>query len=142
MDSFCSFPAALQTIKQLTKYGAVGFFSNVAGYSVYLLLTYLGATPKLTMTLLYVVGVCVGFWGNSKYTFACAGFKEGVVFRYVVASLLGYLMNLSLLFLFVDCLGLPHQGVQAVAILLVAILLFVLFRLFVFSENKTLVVRE
>ena len=41
------------SLAQLTRYALVGIVSNLAGYLVYLLVTYLGVTPKITMTLLY-----------------------------------------------------------------------------------------
>jgi len=45
---------------------------------------------------------------------------------------IGYLANLALLYVFTDRLGYPHQVVQAAAIFVVAGILFLLFRFFVF----------
>ena len=45
----------------------------------------------------------------------------------------GYLMNLAILFVFVDKMGFAHQWVQAVAIFVVAGYLFLAFKFFVFA---------
>ncbi len=119
---------------QLFRYGLVGLASNLVGYLVYLLLTHFGATPKITMSILYVVGATIGFWGNRKLTFAHTGNLMGAGVRYVIAHCFGYLINLSILMLMVDKLGYPHQWVQAAAIFVVAGFLFLVFKFFVFAH--------
>ncbi len=57
--------------------------------------------------------------------------------RYVVAHVMGYLINFMLLMIFVDHIGYPHQWVQAAAIFVVAIFLFVTFKFIVFAETGT-----
>lgn len=120
---------------QLIRYGVVGIVSNLAIYFVYLLITYLGVEPKIVMTLVYVVGAFIGFVGNRKWTFAHRGDSSSAALRYVLAHLFGYLLNFLILFTFVDYLGYAHQWVQAVAIIIVAGYLFVVFKYFVFREK-------
>jgi putative flippase GtrA len=120
---------------QLIRYGLVGVVSNTAIYFVYLLITYLGLEPKTAMTLVYIVGAIIGFIGNRKWTFAHRGDSSGAALRYVPAHLSGYLLNFLILFTFVDRLGFAHQWVQAVAIMIVAGFLFIVFKYFVFRER-------
>ena len=122
---------------QFFKYAAIGFTINGIGYCVYLALTHLGTTPKLTMTVLYSSAVLIGFLANRRYTFQHSGHLGSAAFRYLLAYFAGYLLNLSLLLLFVDLLGFAHQIVQAVAIFVVAIFLFVLSRVFVFAPEHS-----
>ena len=122
------------SVSQLFRYAIVGITINFAGYIVYLLITYLGGTPKITMTILYGAGVVTGFFGNRKLTFSHEGGLIETGVRYFIAHCLGYLINLIILFLFVDKLGYAHQLVQAVAILVVAGFLFPMFKYFVFRE--------
>ena len=121
---------------QLLRYGLVGAASNISGYLVYLLITYFGVEPKLTMTLVYAAAATIGYVGNRQWAFAHKGAVLGSSARYLIAHLLGYTLNLSILYIFVDRLGYAHQWVQAVAIAVVAGFLFVLFRYFVFPANK------
>jgi putative flippase GtrA len=123
-------------MKQLIRYGFVGVLSNVAVYFIYLLFTtYLGVEPKIAMTLVYVIGATLGFFGNRKWTFAHRGNTTSAVFRYVMAHFFGYLLNYLILLTFVDRLGYAHQLVQAVAIVVVAGFLFIEFKYFVFRKK-------
>lgn len=123
------------SFEQLIRFAFVGIVSNLAGYLLYLLLTYFGATPKLTMTLLYVVGATIGYIGNRNLTFAHKGSLFGSGVRYLLAHCVGYGINLVILIIFVDKLGYPHQWVQAVAIFVVAGCLFIAFKFFVFTHK-------
>ena len=128
-------PLKSKTLRQLFRYGMIGLLTNFLGYALYFFLTYLWSSPKLTMTVLYSAGALIGFFANRRFTF-CHDGRIGVAgMRYMFAQLLGYLLNLSLLVLFVDRLGFAHHLVQAVAIVVVAIFLFVLLRFFVFAPQ-------
>jgi putative flippase GtrA len=122
-------------LRQLFSYGIVGLLTNSLGYSLYLSLTYLWNSPKLTMTVLYSSGAIIGFFANRRLTFRHDGPIGLVSMRFMLAHLLGYFLNLSLQVFFVDVLGFAHQLVQALAIFVVAIFLFVSFRYFVFAPQ-------
>lgn len=119
---------------QIFRYGLVGFAVNLLGYMVYLLITYLGGTPKSTMSILYGLGATISFWGNRKLTFAHQGSVLASGTRYLIAHCFGYVINLVILIVMVDKLGYAHQWVQAIAILIVALFLFFALKLFVFGK--------
>jgi putative flippase GtrA len=56
--------------------------------------------------------------------------------RYVIAYVIGYLINFGLLAIGVDHLNLPHQIVQAVAIVIVASSLFLMHKFWVFTQSR------
>lgn len=118
---------------QLSRYAMVGLASNTMGYLLYLLLTYLGMGPKTAMTLLYLVGVMNSFYFNRSWSFQYEGRGPVAFVRYVAAYALGYVLNFAILWSGVERLGLPHQGVQFVAVVLVAGVLFFLHRHWVFA---------
>lgn len=126
---------AQRSVPQLFRYVLVGLLSNAAGYLVYLVLTYYDGTPKLTMSLLYWVSAAVGFFGNRNLTFEHQGSILGAGIRYGIAHCIGYLLNLSMLVVFVDKLAFPHQWIQGVAIFAVAAFLFLAFKVFVFPVS-------
>lgn len=126
---------AKSPVGQLARYGLVGLASNLSGYLVYLFITYWGTEPKRTMTLLYIVGASIGYFGNRQWTFAHKG-GLGAGGRYLIAHLFGFLVNLLILLTFVDRLGYSHQWVQAVAICVVAGFLFLAFKYFVFPKGE------
>lgn len=123
---------------QLVRYGLVGLTSNLTAYLVYLFITDWGVEPKVAMTLVYVLGVVIGFAGNRKWTFNQRGDNKRTIAKYAAAHLSGYLLNWLILFSFVDRLGYAHQWVQAAAIIVVAGFLFVVFKRLVFINNGTL----
>jgi len=120
---------------QIISYGLVGVATNLVIYCVYLLITYLGVEPKMAMTLVYIIGASIGFVANRKWTFAHGGNVGKAAVGYVAAHMSGYLLNFLILYIFVDRLGYAHQAVQAMAIIIVAGLLFVVFKYFVFHEK-------
>lgn len=125
------------TVAQLFRYGLVGVATNLFGYFIYLLITYWGVEPKVLITFMYPIGAAIGYFGNRQWAFAHEGPVWRSIARYCAAHFFGYLMNLSILILFVDELGYPHQWVQAVAIILVAGFLFFAFKYFVFPKQKS-----
>lgn len=135
MNDLFSPIANRQSAIQLIRYALVGVASNLIGYIIYLLITYLGGTPKLTMTLLYIVGATISFVGNSKLTFCHRGSYLGAGMRYAVVYCTGYLINIGILVVMVDILGYAHQYVQGCAILVVAGLLFLALKFFVFRQQ-------
>lgn len=125
-----------ETFRQLFSYALIGVLTNVLGYAIYLFLTHLWGAPKITMTALYVVGASVGFFANRRYTFRHDGSIGVAGVRYLLLQTAGYLLNLAVLLVFVDWLGVAHQIIQAIAIIVVAIFLFVMSRVFVFSQSS------
>ena len=134
MNSSHEYTGRRALARQLFRYALVGIASNATAYLVYLLITSIGLSPKLAMSFLYIVGATVGFVGNRHLTFAHQGGLLGSGARYVLTHAIGYLVNLTILVVFVDHLNYPHQEVQAVAVLVVAAYLFFALKLFVFPS--------
>ncbi len=126
-----------KVFSQLLRYAFFGVLKNSLGYSVYLLFTYFGVSPKVVISFLYIVGAIVGFWGNRKLIFSHQGSLGKAGVRYLIAHFFGYLLNLGILIVMVDKLGHAHQGAQIIAIFVVAGFLFITFKFFVF-ESTTL----
>lgn len=121
---------------QLLTYATIGVVTNLIGYTLYLLLTFIGSSPKLTMTFLYGIGATINFYANKRLTFSHKGGTLGAGFRYVIAYFAGYFLNFFILIVMVDKLHYPHQIVQGAAILIVAIFLFLSCKYYVFYETS------
>ena len=120
---------------QVVRYGVVGVLNNLLGYLIYLVVTWAWLDPKLAVTLMYPIGAVTAYFGHAKYSFTYSGQTSHGIARYVFAHLIGYGANIGLLYVFSDLLQFPHQLVQAVAIVVVAGVLFLLFRYFVFPNR-------
>lgn len=126
-------PAARpSTVRQVLRFGLVGLATNAVGFAIYLGLTQLGVPPMLAMSVVYGAGVLQGFWANRRWTFRFQGAGWPALARYCAAYAIGYLINLGSLYVLVERLGHPHAFVQAAMVFVVAALLFVLQRYWVF----------
>ena len=120
---------------QLSRYAVVGLASNAFCYLLYLTFTYVGMGHKTAMTLFYSIGVIQSFYFNRGWSFSHTGNTSSSFVRYVAAYVLGYLLNLGILALGVDLLNYPHQLIQAAAIVIVAMALFILHKFWVFAPD-------
>ena len=116
-------------------YGVIGVINNLAWFSVYLLVTYLGVDPKLAMAVLYFLGATMSYVGNRRWSFRHEGQVSTSFAKYVVAHIGGIAINYAMLVVFVDRMGYPHQLVQGLAIFVVAAYLFVAMKLLVFKPQ-------
>ncbi len=122
--------------RQLVRYGLVGLGINAALYAFYLLLVFWGTEPKTSMSVVYVIGLGIGFYGHRKLTFFhTENFKHAIA-RYLISHLGGYGINFFLLLVLVDFMGLSHALVQAVSVFIVAAYLFIIFKYWVFAEKN------
>ena len=125
-----------KSVIQLFRYGVVGVLNNLLGYGIYLLVTFFWLDPMVAISLLYPVGATTAYFGHSKYAFSYQGKHSYALARYVIAHIIGYGVDVFMLYLFWEKLKYPHQIVQAVAIVVVAGVLFLLFKYFVFPHSK------
>lgn len=122
--------------RPILRFAVVGITCNSIGYLAYLALTWLDVPFKLAMSLLYALGICISFLGNRNWAFQHRGNVKRAAWRFGLAHVAGYVLNLGLLTLFVDKLGYPHEWIQAAAIFVVGGFLFVIFKLFVFRHYQ------
>lgn len=111
-----------------------GLLMNGISYALYLLLISYGFNLKLTITMLYLTNATIGFFSNRNLVFLYKGTLSGSGIRYILTHCLGYFINLSILHIFVNEFGYKHEIVQATAIIIVSIFLFVSFKFFVFKS--------
>jgi putative flippase GtrA len=123
-------------LRQIFLYGVVGVVNNSLGYGIYLGLTFLGLDPKITISMLYPIGAATAYFGHSRYSFDYTEKGFGAPLRYIVAHAISFNVNLSMLYVFWQLVGWPHQLVQAMAILVCAGVLFLLFKYFVFPGGR------
>jgi putative flippase GtrA len=121
--------------RQFSRYAIIGVVSNLIIYLAYLLLTASGIGHKTAMTFLYIIGVLQTFFFNKNWSFQYDGASMPALRRYIITYGFGYLFNLAMLMLLVDFLGYPHQIVQGIMIIVVAVTVFLLQRYWVFRGN-------
>lgn len=121
--------------RAILSYFLIGLTLNCCIYGVYLFITHFFGWVKFTMTLLYLVAAVMNFFANRRFTFQDNGKIGSAGARFIGVQAVGYVFNLTILILFVDWLEFPHQIVQAISIILVAVFLFVSMQIFVFKQS-------
>lgn len=124
-----------KTIAELIRYGVVGVTHNLLGYLVYLLVTWLGADPKVAVAILYPIGTTVSYLANRRWTFNHKGEVSQSMARYVSMHLFGYCLNLAIIVVGVDVLAFPHQLVQLFATGFLATLFFIMSKFLIFNAD-------
>ena len=122
--------------RQAMRFGIVGLASNVVLYLLYLLFTTAGMGHKTAMTLLFAIGTLQTFVFNKRWTFGHQGLLHATFVKYLSIYSLAYLLNLTALMVFADHLGFPHQIVQGVMVVTLALMLFLLQRYWVFRAPE------
>lgn len=126
---------SLHALRQLVYFGVIGITINALGYLLYLFLTSQGINPKNVVTVFYFIGTILTFLLNKSVTFSYKGRSNRAFWRFLLAYGFGYFVNLSGLIIGVDWLEFPHQLVQAVMIIVVGLMLFILQKLWVFRSH-------
>lgn len=121
--------------REIATFILIGVLANLLGFCLYSLLTYCGLSPAQAVCILYPIGSVISFYANKTKTFGVSGLEFSFVWRYVLAQCSGLLINLLLLRILVDGLGLNHHLVQLFSIGVVAAFLFVSMRWFVFRRS-------
>lgn len=126
-----------KTTSQLLRYAFNGLLLNGIGYCFYLLATRIGLSPILAVTILYPIGIILSFFTHKLFSFKVV--KSQKTFRdlitFTTIYFLGYLLNISLIYVFHNIFKWPHQIVQFCSIIIVAFFLFFLNKFFVFNTT-------
>lgn len=122
--------------RQFARWVIVGVVTNTVLYLAYLALTRSLFAPQAAMTVVYVAGMLLGFVGNRLWSFEHAGRIDTALLRYVAVYALGYVINFAGLEIGVDMLGFPHEFVQGAMVIVVATVMFLMQKLFVFADPR------
>ena len=120
---------------QIVRYYSAGLVTNIVGYIIFLLLVSIGIECKLAASLIYLVGVLISFYINREYVFVSNVSFGSSVPMLILMMFLGYVINMSILFCFVDVLAFDPGIVQLMSALIVSLYFFIFNRFFVHRES-------
>jgi len=125
-------------LKKLIRYGVIGLTTNGISFGIYIYMTdYMGMSPEISVTILYVVTAGASYLLNRRVTFAYEGSWLWSMTRYVIMHIGGYLLNIVMLYVCVTMYHMPHQYVELAAIFVSAIYLYLISNWFVFRTSHT-----
>jgi putative flippase GtrA len=119
-------------VVQFVKFGIVGVSNTLIFFLVYTLLLKAGVWYVAASGVGFAVGAINGFLWNRRWTFRGHVGDALTPVRWFVVQTSGLLVNLGLVYLFVDGLGLGELEGQAVTIVIVTVLTFFVNRAWTF----------
>ena len=120
--------------RQLARYGVVGLASNGIAFVVYLVITRLGFQPEATAAGLYLIGASISYIGNYSWTFSSTKSHKATLPRFALAHVAGFTVQIALISFLYRAIGLKHQMSQLVTVGCVAVMLFLLFKYYVYAR--------
>ena len=123
--------------KEFVRYACVGAATNAVGFLLYALFTKLGLSPILTISIFYPIQIGLAFYLNKKWSFSHQGRISTSAVRYLIAYLVCYVLNVAVLKFFSGYLNYSHLIVQAIAIFVMALLLFMAQKFWVFHGHDS-----
>ena len=122
----------LELIGQSARYGAVGLVNTLVGYTCIAVLQAAGVGAHEANAAGFVLGLCIGYVLNSRFTFRFRGSHAGAIARFVVAFLLAFLINQGVLAIALRALPSQVYVAQALAVASYAVVMFLALRSMVF----------
>lgn len=125
----------LSELLRLFRFGIIGLMAAAIHYLVVVALVELGGTAPL---LANVGGFATAFWcsyfGHRHWTFADRRATNATrsFFRFLATAVLGFLLNQLLFYLLLTHVNLPYFISLAIVVVVVAVLTYVLTRLWAF----------
>jgi putative flippase GtrA len=118
--------------KQFASYAIIGLVSNGLGFLCFAALTWLGMGPASAISIVYLGCVALTFIFNKSLSFNHKGRISTSAVKYLFSYSACYVLNVAVLKFFSGYLGYSHLAVQAIAIFVIALLLFIAQKFWVF----------
>jgi len=125
---------AKQDLIEIAKAAPLSLFLNLTGYIAFVVLVRNGLDPKISISFLYPVMVALSYFLYGNLVFH-GEYSKNSLFKFIITHISGYLANLLLLFIFIDIFALTHELSQLIAMVIVALYLFLIFKFVVFTNQ-------
>jgi putative flippase GtrA len=112
----------MKVSQKFIRYGIVGAFGTVTHVGLLaLLVEVLSLPPVVSSSAAFVVVVIISYCLNYKWTFRAKSKHTTALFRYTTVSLVGFSLNLGIMYLIVDVLHLWYLIGQMISIIVIPI---------------------
>jgi len=93
--------------------------------------------PIIAVSIFYPLGVLYSYFAHKRFSFQNSDKKNWQsIIKYITIYVMGYFLNIGLIYIFYNILDYPHQIVQLIAIFIVAGFLFTALKFIVFKNNN------
>lgn len=119
---------------QLLRYGLSGIVINLSLYFTYLVLVGFGSLPVIASTIVFCIGVPISLSTHRHFTFQSDQISKVRKAIFILSYIFGYLTQIGILSILHYDLGFTHQISQAIAICVVALVIFIVQKQIVFKR--------
>ncbi len=123
-------------MRQFLKFATVGGFNALISLATYALLLLAGVWYVVATILAYAIAMLVGYTLNRRWTFRAGAFQASTLVKYLCVQLAGLGMNVGLLVLFVELVGVAEFPAQLLTLPAVASFSFLASRRWVFRAAR------
>ncbi|MDG1838335.1 MAG: GtrA family protein [Phycisphaerales bacterium] len=123
------------TRRQAIRYGIVGVSVNALALIAFSILVTGGMYHHIAATLVFVVAMSASYTVNRNWSFEFRGSVRRSMAGYAFIYFCAWGLNLAVLWIGIDLLGIHHTVVQGLAIIGIACLLFIAQRYWIFKSD-------
>jgi putative flippase GtrA len=127
-------PTAQRELRHAIKYGIVGLVNVAIDFAVYALLVSFGTWYVAAKALSLIVATANGYTWNRLWTFRAGPHSNSILSKYVTVQLGCYAINVAVLAVLIEVLGMGAITAQAIALPFIAGLSFLAQRLWTFGS--------
>jgi putative flippase GtrA len=121
--------------RRFLRFAVVGGSNGVVTFTVYTLLLAIGVAYPVAAIVGYAAGILNGYTWNRLWTFETGSFHFPEFSRYVVVQGSGLLLNLLLLYVLIDRLGMARGLSEILSIVPVVLLTYIFNRWWTFQPR-------
>jgi putative flippase GtrA len=125
---------AHREVRRAAKYGIVGMTNLAIDFTVYAILVLVGVWYPAAKTIAFVIATANGYTLNRLWTFRAGAHRGVILTRYAVVQVSGLLVNLALLVVLVEVVGVSKIAAQALVLPFVAAGTFLAQRIWTFGH--------
>jgi len=137
MDHTKHTPQLMAIFKKFLSFNLVGLINTAITYGIYALAIAVGLNHFIALCIDYALGLIISFFLNKNFTFKIRKKADIEMFlKMIVAYIPSFLINIGLLWLFIDKFNMNKYLSQFIALAIVALFSFFMQHKFVFNYRK------
>lgn len=124
---------------QTIKFLVVGVLNTIVGFAVYAgTLHFFKVDYTFALVVSHVIGVIHSYIWNNKWTFGLKDYNMRSVIKFILVYMLTFLVNLLILSIFIDRLGINKFYAQVISLFLTTLISFLGHKYWSFRVSKSL----
>lgn len=123
-------------LNEICRYLLAGTINTIVGYCIFLIMLYvLNVNLYYSNIVGYIFGLIMAYILNKLFVFKSKITTKNSIYRFFIAFIFSFFINLFVLFIFVDILNQSPAISQIIAMTFYTIIFFLFNKFYVFKDN-------